>query len=164
MIYIYIDVWKIYIYIYNIYVYLFTPCVSVSASAFIKGHILPSTWLHTKIHVYVVSAAFWKGNSRRNFKCDLLQQNHARHRSYRQIHPPLKKCHLYTRGQVDFKNVIPMLHGKHKKKCFLRSMGSTFLIFSTPPQRNSHFLGGKITAEGCQKWQIVIRTLREKQK
>ena len=78
--------------------------------------------------------------------------------------PPLKKCHLYTRGQVDFKNVIPMLRGKHKKKCFLRSMGSTFSIFSTPPQPNCHFFLGKITAEGCQKWQIVIPTLREKQK
>ena len=57
-----------------------------------------------------------------------------------------------------------MLHGKHKKKCFLRSMGSTFSIFSTPPQPNCHFFLGKITAEGCQKWQIVIPTLREKQK
>ena len=56
-----------------------------------------------------------------------------------------------------------MLHGKHNKKCFLRSMGSTFSIFSTPPQPNFHFCLGKITAEGCQKWQIAIPTLREKQ-
>ena len=74
----------------------------------------------------------------------------------------VKKEHLYRRGQVDFKNVIPMLHGKHKKKCFLRSMGSTFSIFVTPRQRNSHCFLGTITAEGCQKWQIVIPTWHEK--
>ena len=78
--------------------------------------------------------------------------------------PPLKKEHLYRRGQVDFKNVIPMLHGKHKKKCFLGSMGNTISIFVTPPQRNCHFFGGIITAEGYQKWLIVIPTLHENQK
>ena len=78
--------------------------------------------------------------------------------------PPLKKEHLHRRGQVDLKNMIPTLHRKHKKKCFLPSMGSTFSIFATPPQPNNHFFLGKITAEGCQKWQIVIPTLHEKQK
>ena len=76
--------------------------------------------------------------------------------------PPLKNCHLYCRGQVDFKNAIPMSHGKHKQICFLRSMGSTFSIFVTPPQPNDHFFWGIITAEGCQKWQIVIPMLHEK--
>ena len=48
--------------------------------------------------------------------------------------PPLKKCHLYTRGQVDLKIVLLTLHEKHKKKCFIRSMGSTILISATPLQ------------------------------
>ena len=78
--------------------------------------------------------------------------------------PPSKKLHLYRRGQVNFKNVILTEHGKHKKKCFLWSMGSTFLSFATPPQPNDHFLGGIISAEVCQKWQNVIPTLHEKQK
>ena len=78
--------------------------------------------------------------------------------------PPLKKYHLYTRGQVDFKNALLMLHEKHKKKCFPRSMGSTISTFATPPQQNEHFFFGKITAEGCQKWQNMILTLHEKQK
>ena len=78
--------------------------------------------------------------------------------------PPLKKCHFHHRGQIDFKNVLPMLHEKHKKMRFSRSMGSTFSTFSTPPQRNDHFFFGIITAEGCQKWQNVIPTLHEKQK
>ena len=77
---------------------------------------------------------------------------------------PLKKCHLYTRGEIDFKNMLLTLHGKHKKICFMRSMGSTKSISVTPLQRNDHFWGGKISAEGCQKWQIVIPTLHEKQK
>ena len=46
----------------------------------------------------------------------------------------LKKCHFHCRGQVNFKNVILTEHGKHKKKCFLRSMGNTFSSFATPPQ------------------------------
>ena len=78
--------------------------------------------------------------------------------------PPLKNYHLYTRGQVDFKNALLMLHEKHKKKCFPRSMGSTISTFATPPQQNEHFFFGKITAEGCQKWQNMILTLHEKQK
>ena len=77
---------------------------------------------------------------------------------------PPKKCRFHRRGQVDFKNVILPLHEKHKQICFLQSTGSTILIFSTPLQRNEHFVLGKITAEGCQKWQIVIPTLHEKQK
>ena len=64
---------------------------------------------------------------------------------------PLKKCHFHRRGQVDFKNVLPMLHEKHKKMCFSRSMGSTFSTFATPPQRNDHLFVGIVTAEGCQK-------------
>ena len=97
-----------------IYIHIFTSCVWMSANVFIKGHILSTTWLHTKIHVYyVVSAAFWKGNSRNNFKCDLLQQNHARRRSYRQIHPPLKN-YIYTLG---VKSIW--------KLCFSRCMRST---------------------------------------
>ena len=78
--------------------------------------------------------------------------------------PPLKKCHFHRRGQVDFKNVLPMLHEKHKKMCFSRSMGSTFSTFATPPQRNDHFFLAIYTAEGCQKWQNVILPLHEKQK
>ena len=69
---------------------------------------------------------------------------------------PSKKCHCHRRGQVDFKNVPPMLHEKHKKMCFSRSMGSTFSTFATPPQRNDHLFVGIITAEGCQKWQKKV--------
>ena len=78
--------------------------------------------------------------------------------------PPLKKCHLYTGGQVDFKIMLLTLHEKHKKTCFIRSMGSTISVFATPPQRNEQFFFGKNTAEGCQKWQNMIPTLHEKQK
>ena len=77
--------------------------------------------------------------------------------------PPLKKCHFYRRGQDDSENVILTLHGKHKKMCFIRSMGSTFSTFATPPQRNDHFCFIKISAEVCQKSPNVIPTLHEKQ-
>ena len=76
--------------------------------------------------------------------------------------PPLKKCHLYTRGQVDFKIMLLMLHEKHKKKCFIRSMRSTKLTFTTPLQRKYRFCFVIFTAEGCQKWQIVLLMLHEK--
>ena len=36
--------------------------------------------------------------------------------------------------------MIATLHEKHKIMCFLRSMGSTFSSFATPPQRNEYFL------------------------
>ena len=78
--------------------------------------------------------------------------------------PPSKKLQLYRRGQVNFKNVILDEHGKRKKKCFLRSMGSTFLSFATPPQWNDYFFFDIISAEGCQKWQNMIPTLHEKHK
>ena len=78
--------------------------------------------------------------------------------------PPLKKCHFYRRGQDDFENVIPTLHGKHTKMCFIRSMGSTFSTFTTPPQRNDHLFFVKSSVEGCQKSPNVIPTLHEKQK
>ena len=78
--------------------------------------------------------------------------------------PPLKKCHLYTRGQIDFKNMTLPLHEKHEKKCFSRSMGSTKTIFATPLQRNTYFVFVIFTAEGCQKWQNVLPTLHGKHK
>ena len=78
--------------------------------------------------------------------------------------PHLKKYHLYTRGQIDFKNMTLPLHEKHKKKCFPRSMGSTKTIFATPPQRNTYFFFACFTAEGCQKWQNVLPTLHGKHK
>ena len=40
---------------------------------------------------------------------------------------------IYTaEGCQKLQNVIPTLHEKQKKKCFIRSMGSVFLIFATP--------------------------------
>ena len=60
--------------------------------------------------------------------------------------------------------MIPTLHEKHKKMCSIRSTGSTKLTFVTPLQRNYHFFFGSFTAEGCQKWKIVLPMLHEKHK
>ena len=111
---------------------------------------MPSTWLHTKIHVYVVSTEFWKGNSRRNFKCDLLQQSHAQRRSYRQIHPPLKNV-IYTLG---IKSI--------SKLCFSRCMRSTKSVlhtehgkltfdFDDPSKVKRSLFFSIFTAQGCKQ-------------
>ena len=68
--------------------------------------------------------------------------------------PPLKKLHLYTRGQVDLKIMLLTLHEKHKKKCFIRSMGSIISVFATPPQRNEHFFWAKTPQRGVRNGKI----------
>ena len=89
--------------------------------------------------------------------------NRAPRRGHRRIHPPLKNC-IYTVGVKSISKMSFLRSMGSTKKCFLRSMGSTFLSFATPPQLNDYFLGGIVSAEGCQKWQNVIPTLHEKQK
>ena len=79
--------------------------------------------------------------------------------------PPLKKYHLYTRGQVDFKNAFLMLHEKHKKKRFPRSMGSTISTFATPLQQNEHFFLAKSPQRGVKNGKIWFsRCMRNKKK
>ena len=81
-----------------------------------------------------------------------------------QLSPPLEKRHFYRGGQVNFKNDILTEHGKQKKICFLRSMGSTFSSFATPPQWNDNFFFAIYTAEGCKKLKNHILTEHGKQK
>ena len=126
--------------------------------------IWPWKWLDTKSHYLCCMNCILAGKISKEFEIRYLARKPCTAPQLYANSPPLKKYHLYTRGQVDFKNMILPLHEKHKKKCFLRSMGSTISIFSTPLQRNIHFFFGKITAEGCQKRQNMILTLHEKQR
>ena len=140
----------------NIYIYIYTliyiMCVTVrerlhkgGTSCHLHGCIQRFMFMLYQLHF---GREILEGISRRNFKCDLLQQNHARHRSYRQIHPPLKNV-IYTLGVKSISKTRLSRCRETQKKCFWRSMGSTISIFSTPLQRNTHFSFGKITAEGC---------------
>ena len=57
---------------------------------------------------------------------------------------PLFFQHLYRRGVQKIENRIPTEHGKQKKICFIRSMGSIFSSFATPLERFAHFFDHEV--------------------
>ena len=114
-----------------------------------------------RVILHVAWTAFWHGNSRRNLIYDILQQNHAWHRSYAQIRPPPFKNVIYTLGVKSISKIWLSRCMGNTKRRFLRNIGSTIFIFSTSAAK--HFFC-KTSAAGCQKWQSVLLTLRQKQK
>ena len=126
-------------------------CVCLPACAFMRQRIWPRKWLDTKSHSLCCMSCILAGKFSKEFEIRYLARKPCTAPQLYASSPPLKKCHLYTRGQVDFKNMILPLHEKQKKHCFLRSTGSTISIFATPLQRKCHLFFGKISAEGCQK-------------
>ena len=63
---------------------------------------------------------------------------------------PLKNEHLYRRGQVDFKNAIPMLHGKHKNVLLTEHSKHIFDFRNTSAAKRPLFFG-ILSAKGSQK-------------
>ena len=59
--------------------------------------------------------------------------------SYRRIHPPLRKLHLYRRGQVNFKNVILTEHGKHKKSASYGAWEAHFWVLQHLRSETTNF-------------------------
>ena len=94
--------------------------------------------------------------------CRVQALNRAPRCSYRRIHPSLKNS-IYTVGVKTISKMSFLRSMGSTKKCFIWSMGCTFLSFATPPQPNSYSFFDIISAEGCQKWQNVIPMLHEKQ-
>ena len=118
---------------------MFESCLSITWIEVFDDWFKNGLWLQRQRHFLKTS----RKQHHEEKTCSALQ--------LQQLSPFPWKCHFHRRGQVSFKNVILTEHGRHKKICFLRSMGSKYLSFATPPQWNAHFFFGIYTAEGCKK-------------
>ena len=104
----------VYIYIYITCFLLLIMCVSVRDRLH-KGAHLAIYMVACKDSCLCCISCILEGKFSKEFQMRSLATKPCTAPQLQANSPPLKKCHLYTRGQVDFKNVILTLHEKHKK-------------------------------------------------